>query len=88
MATRNISLLGATYSAVPAVTLPISGGGTAKFTEVSDTTATASDVASGKIFYTASGSKGTGSLTFQTYYTGSSAPSSSLGVNGDIYLQT
>lgn len=28
----------------------------------------------------------TGSVTFQTYYTGSSAPSSSTGVNGDIYL--
>ena len=30
----------------------------------------------------------TGNVTFQTYYTGSSAPSSSLGVNGDIYLRT
>lgn len=30
----------------------------------------------------------TGNVTFSTYYTGSSAPSSSLGVNGDIYLQT
>lgn len=29
-----------------------------------------------------------GGVSFQTYYTGSSAPSSSLGVNGDIYLQT
>ena len=29
-----------------------------------------------------------GTVTFQTYYTGSSAPSSSTGVNGDIYLQT
>lgn len=29
-----------------------------------------------------------GSVTFQTYYTGSSTPSSSLGVNGDIYLKT
>lgn len=29
-----------------------------------------------------------GTVTFQTYYTGSSAPSSSQGVNGDIYLQT
>ena len=29
-----------------------------------------------------------GTLSFQTYYTGSSTPSSSLGVNGDIYLQT
>lgn len=30
----------------------------------------------------------TGNVTFQTYYTGSSAPSASLGVNGDIYLQS
>lgn len=29
-----------------------------------------------------------GGVSFQTYYTGSSAPSSSQGVNGDIYLQT
>ena len=30
----------------------------------------------------------TGNVTFSTYYTGSSVPSSSLGVDGDIYLQT
>ena len=29
-----------------------------------------------------------GSVTFQTIYSGSSAPSSSIGVNGDIYIQT
>lgn len=29
----------------------------------------------------------TGEVDFATYYTGSSVPSSSLGVNGDIYLQ-
>lgn len=29
-----------------------------------------------------------GTLTFQTIYSGSSAPSSSTGVNGDIYIQT
>lgn len=29
----------------------------------------------------------TGEVDFATYYTGSSTPSSSLGVNGDIYLQ-
>lgn len=55
MTTRNIALLGATYSAVPQVQLPISGGGTATFTEITDTTAAASDVASGKYFYTAAG---------------------------------
>ena len=29
-----------------------------------------------------------GAVAFVTYYTGSSAPSASLGNNGDIYLQT
>ncbi len=52
---QNISLWGATYSAVPAVNLPKSGGGTATFTDVTDTTAAAADVATGKYFYTASG---------------------------------
>ena len=52
---QNISLLGATYSAVPAVQLPKQGGGTATFTDVTDTTATASDVSSTAYFYTASG---------------------------------
>ena len=52
---QNITLMGANYSAVPAVTLPKTGGGTASFTDVTDTTAAASDVASGKYFYTASG---------------------------------
>lgn len=52
---QNISLLGATYSDVPAVTLPKQGGGTATFTDVTDTTAAASDVASGKYFYTSAG---------------------------------
>lgn len=52
---QNITLLGASYSAVPAVELPKTGGGTASFTDVTDTTAAASDVASGKYFYTAAG---------------------------------
>ena len=60
MTTRNIALMNAVYNSVPAVKLPISGGGTATFTEITDTTATASDVASGKIFYTANGTKTTG----------------------------
>lgn len=52
---QNITLLGASYSDVPAVTLPKTGGGTATFTDVTDTTAAASDVASGKYFYTSAG---------------------------------
>lgn len=73
MTARNISLLGATYSNVPGVTLPVSGGGSATFYEVSDTTAAAADVATGKYFYTASGVKtegtnsgGGGSLSYDT----------------------
>lgn len=52
---QNITLLGASYSNVPAVQLPKTGGGTASFTDVTDTTAAAADVASGKYFYTAAG---------------------------------
>ena len=52
---QSISLWGATYSDVPGVLLPKSTSGTALFTDVTDTTAVASDVASGKYFYTASG---------------------------------
>ena len=54
---QNITLLGASYSAVPGVTLPKTGGGTATFYDVSDTTAAAADVASGKYFYTSAGVK-------------------------------
>ena len=57
----NVTLWGASYSNVPEVDLPKTGGGTAKFIDEAE---------------------------IVTYYTGSSAPSSSLGENGDIYLQT
>lgn len=60
---QNISLMGATYSAVPAVTLLKQGGGTATFTDVTDTTAAAADVASGKYFYTAAGVKTLGTAS-------------------------
>lgn len=49
---QNISLWGANYSAVPAVDLLKQGGGTARFTDTSPTTAAPSDVTSGKIFLT------------------------------------
>ena len=55
MAQNDISLLGNIYPDVPAVELPLDGGGTALFTDVSDTTAQAANVESGTYFYTASG---------------------------------
>ena len=77
---QNITLLGATYSAVPAVQLPKSGGGTALFTDVTDTTAAAEDVASGKYFYTASGVKteGTASGGSTTLIRGALRPDAEL----------
>ena len=52
---QSVNLWGATYSDVPAIEVPKSGGGMASFTDVTDTTAVASDVAQGKYFFTASG---------------------------------
>ena len=75
---QNITLLGASYSAVPAVNLPKTGGGTATFTDVTDTTASASDVATGKYFYTNAGvrtqgtASGGGSVSSDTKTTSAS----------------
>ena len=70
---QSISLWGANYTGVGAVKLPKTGGGTASFTDVTDTTAAAGDVASGKYFYTSAGvrtagtnSGGGGSVQFDT----------------------
>ena len=57
---QNITLMGASYSAVPAVTLPKTGGGTARFDDCSVVTAAASDVAQGKIFVASDGTITTG----------------------------
>ena len=60
---QNITLMGASYSAVPAVTLPKTGGGTARFDDATVTTATASDVAQGKVFLASDGTITTGTAS-------------------------
>lgn len=60
---QNITLMGASYSAVPSVLLPKTGGGTASFVDVTDTTASAADVASGKYFYAADGTRTLGTAS-------------------------
>ena len=84
---QTITVAGATYSDVPAVDLPKASGGTARFRDTSDADASAADIVSGSAAYGPSG-KLNGTLVIQKYYPGSSAPSASLGSNGDIYLQT
>ena len=58
------------------------------YQDVTGVTAAAGDVVSGKTIVDSTGATVNGSLVIQHYYTGSSTPSSSLGVNGDIYLKT
>lgn len=60
---KNVTLLGASYTDVPAVELPQTGGGVATFTDVSGTTALPEDVTAGKYYFTAEGeyTEGTGS---------------------------
>lgn len=60
---QNVTIAGASYSGVPSVDIPKTGGGTASFFDTSGVTAVAADVASGKYFMTAEGvlTAGTGS---------------------------
>lgn len=60
---QNITLMGASYSDVPGVNLPKTGGGQAYFADTTPTTAVAADVASGKIFFLANGSQATGTAS-------------------------
>ena len=82
---QSIRLMGTVYSDVPAIQVPKSTSGTATFTDVSDTTAAAGDVASGKYFYTAAGvrtqgtaSGGGGSVSYDTKTTTASNYPTSL----------
>lgn len=94
---QNVTIAGASFSAVPSIVVPKTGGGSAQFTDVSDTTAAAADVASGKYFYTAAGvrtqgtSSGGGGAsnivtgTFKYSQTSASAQAITLNYSGTGY---
>jgi hypothetical protein len=75
---HTLTIANATYPDVPAIDVPISGGGTARFTDVSATTAAAEDVLEGKVFYDASG--------VQTVGTGSGGGGSKYGMSIDDFI--
>lgn len=53
---QNVIINGVTYSNVPEVDIPKSGGGTAKFFDTAGASASAADILTGKTAYGASGS--------------------------------
>ena len=98
--TKSVKINNVTYSDVPSINIPLAtGSGNASFFEVSDTMATASDVASGKYFYTARGVKTEGTNsggggggatnivqgTFTTGSTGNTTGTFSINYTGSGY---
>jgi hypothetical protein len=71
---QSVIINGVTYADVPEVDIPLAGGGTAKFMDTEDGTATSSDMLSGATAY-AGGSKVTGNIqskSAETYTPGTS----------------
>lgn len=69
-----------------AVNKVVYGGDT--IIDLTSDTVTVSSLLSGTTAHDKAGNSISGNLVIQHYYTGSSAPSTSLGNDGDIYLQT
>ena len=61
---QDVTIAGASYEDVPGIEVPKTGGGTSAFYDVSDTTATAADVAQGKSFHLASGVQSSGTASY------------------------
>lgn len=60
---QDLIIANAQYNGVPSISIPTQGGGSASFVDVSSTTATANDVASGRVFYDANGTETIGTGT-------------------------
>lgn len=78
---QNITLLGASYSDVPAVLLPKTGGGSARFDDVSGDTVVASVMLNGYTAHKADGSAISGSIGNGTITNNTSGGTSSGTVN-------
>ena len=88
---KNVKINNVTYSDVPSIDIPLAtGSGNASFYDVSGTTRTASDVASGKYFFTSrgvltqgtsSGGGGASNFVTGTFTTGATAGVSSVTVS-------
>lgn len=64
---QNVIINGVTYQSVPEVNIPKSGGGTAKFYDISDTSLNGnSQLMSGVTAYGADGTKYTGNVSMPT----------------------
>ena len=81
---QNITLMGATYNAVPAVQLPKQGGGTAQFDDTTDANATADDIMSGKTAYV-NGTKLIGTASGGGYDTSDATAAATDVVSGKVF---
>lgn len=81
---QQVYLMGATYNAVPAVMLPDSNNVMHRFDDASVTTATAADVAQGKVFLASDGTITTGTASGSSAITVIETPDSSGGIVKNI----
>lgn len=81
---QNVIINGVTYTSVPEVDIPTSGGGTAKFMDTSDANATGAQIRNGATAYV-NGTKVTGSMTEKTAQTYTPTTSDQT-INANQYL--